>query len=437
MKPIVAIVGRPNVGKSTLFNRLSRSKGALVDNIPGITRDRIYTDIGWGGKYFTIIDTGGFDELAEEPLLAQVKGQVEIAVQEADKVIFLVDGPQGVMPGDQDIIDILRKSKKDFMIVANKVDGPEHEHLIADFFSLGINKIYPVSAAHGFGLKDFMAELVDQLPDYEPENARGERIRVSILGRPNVGKSSLINRILGFERVLVSDLPGTTRDAIDTIYTYQGREYQLIDTAGIRRKARVKEKIDKFSMIKALKSLDRCHIAIIVLDASAGIAEQDARICGYAFERKRGIILAVNKWDIVKKDPDRKKQVEREVERQLNFVPYAPKLNISALTGEKVKKLFDKIDLLYNQFSRRVNTGEANRAIKNMLDKRPPPLTGQGRLKFYYVTQTGTRPPCFVVFVNKPKLIHFSYKRFIENQIREQFNLSNSPVKLIFREKSG
>ncbi len=436
MTAIVAIVGRPNVGKSTLYNRLSRSKNALVDNKPGITRDRLYARVFWNSRDLTIVDTGGFDELGNEPLLEQVRDQVMTAIEEADKILFMVDGRQGLTPGDEEIADLLRRSRKGIYVAVNKIDGPEHENLAHDFYRLGMDRVYPLSAAHGYGLRGFMDDVVRDLPDHDAHLAADDRVRVAVIGRPNVGKSSLINRILGTERLLVNELPGTTRDSIDTPFQWEGKEYLLIDTAGIRRKSRVKEKIDKFSMIKALKSLDRCHLAVILLDASTGVAEQDARICGYALERGRGLILVVNKWDLVKKDQDQRKMLNLSFERQLKFCAYAPRLNISALTGERVSKLFNRIDSLYEQFSKRISTGRVNRVLEDIIREKPPPITSKGRLKFFYVAQTATRPPTFVVFVNRPDLVHFSYQRFLTNQFRERFELQSTPIKLILRKKS-
>jgi GTP-binding protein len=436
MTSIVAIVGRPNVGKSTFFNRLSRSRDSLVDNQPGVTRDRLYASILWDDTHLTIIDTGGFDDLGQEPLLDQVREQVGKAIEEADQIIFMVDGRQGLMPGDEEMAQNLRRSEKKVFVVANKIDGPEHEHLANDFYGLGVDKVYPVSAAHGHGLNALMEDITRELPKFEQERETDGRIRVAVLGRPNAGKSSLINRILGFDRLLVSELPGTTRDSIDTLFEWKGREYLLIDTAGIRRRGRVKQKIEKFSMIKALRSLDRCHVAVILVDAGAGIVEQDARICGYALDRGRGLVLAVNKWDLLKKDPERKRHLDDSIERQLKLASFAPRINLSALTGERVKKLFEKIDLVYGQFCLRIGTGEVNRAVAEMIQKRPPPKMGRGRLKLLYATQTRIRPPTFVIFVNRPEMVHFSYKRFIVNQLRERFGLHHSPIKLIFRKKN-
>jgi len=437
MTSIVAIVGRPNVGKSTLFNRLSRSRDSLVDDIPGVTRDRLYASVRWGDTPFIIIDTGGFDDQDKKTLINQVREQVIKAVDESDRVIFMMDGQEGFMPGDEEIADILRRSEKRIFTVVNKIDGPEQKHLIHDFYRLGVDKLYPVSSAHGYGLNALMEDVIDELPKQELSQEDNGRIRVAVLGRQNVGKSSLINRILGFNRLLVSELPGTTRDSIDILYKWKGREYLLIDTAGIRRKSRVKEKIEKFSMIKSLRSIDRCHVVVVLLDAGAGIGEQDARICGYALDRGRGLVLAVNKWDLVKKDPDKKKILNGAIDRQLIFVSFAPRINLSALTGEHVNKLFDKIDLVYGQFSMRIGTRAVNKAVEEMIKKRPPPRAGKSGLKLLYATQTGIRPPTFIVFVNRPKMVHFSYKRFMINQLREHFNLNNTPIKLIFRERKS
>jgi GTP-binding protein len=357
------------------------------------------------------------------------------AIDEADLIIFMVDGLQGLMPGDQEIAHLLRRCEKKVYLAVNKIDGPEHDHLVFDFYTMGIEKVYPLSAAHGYGLKAIMEDIIDELPKSEPETEENDRIRVAVLGRPNVGKSSLINRILGFERVVVSELPGTTRDSVDTLFTWKGREYLLIDTAGIRRKGRVKEKIEKFSTIKALRSLDRCHIAVVLLDAANGIADQDARICGYTFERGRGLVLAVNKWDLVKRDPEKKRLLDEAFDRQLKFVSFAPRINLSALTGERVRKLFEKIDQVFEQFCYRISTGEVNRAIEDMVHKHPPPHPGRGKLKLFYATQTGIRPPTFVIFVNKPEAVHFSYKRFIINQLRDRFHLNHTPIRVKYRKK--
>ncbi len=436
MTSIIAIVGRPNVGKSTLFNRLSRSMDSIVDDQPGVTRDRNYATVNWEGKSFIIVDTGGFDEKDDGPFSEQVRQQVLKAINEADQILFMMDGRSGLVPADEEVASILRRYEKKIYTVVNKIDSPEKETLLHDFFSLGAETIYPLSSAHGYGLRTLMDDIAASIPDDSAPAETENQIRVAIIGRPNAGKSSLINRIVGHERMLVSEIPGTTRDSVDIRVNRGEKEYLLIDTAGIRRKSRVSDKIDKFSMIKAIRSIERCHIAIIMIDANEGVSEQDARICGYALDRMRGVILAVNKWDLVKKEPERIKQLGLDMDRQLQFVSYAPRINISALTGERVNKIFEKIDKVYSQFDMRVNTGDVNRLIEEMILKRPPPLVGRTRLKFYYATQTGTRPPTFVVFVNHPKAVHFSYERFIVNQIRGSFGLDNVPVRVVFRERT-
>ncbi|MBN2033705.1 MAG: ribosome biogenesis GTPase Der [Deltaproteobacteria bacterium] len=432
---VIAIVGRPNVGKSTLFNRITRSRYALVDDQPGVTRDRLHASVSWGDKAFIMIDTGGFDEADEEQLLKQVRAQVFKAVDEADRIVFVVSGRDGLLPGDEELADYLRRSGKTVFLAVNKIDGPEHENLATDFYRLGLEKVHAVSAAHGYGLRALMDEIVATIPPIETADQKDDSIRVAILGRPNVGKSSLINKILGFERMVVSDLPGTTRDAIDTLCILNDQSFLFIDTAGLRRKARVKEKIEKFSMIKALKSLDRCHIAVVTLDATAGVAEQDARICGYAFERGKGIILALNKWDLVKKDAQKIKHLEEEIDRQLHFVSFAPKLRLSAITGAGVPKLPLIIVDLYKQFSFRVATGSLNKAVRDIVESHPPPRVKNSSFKVFYATQAETKPPTFVVFANRPDLVHFSYQRFLINRLKENLGLQKTPIRVVFKKR--
>jgi GTP-binding protein len=435
MTPLLAIVGRPNVGKSTLFNRLTRSKRALVDNRPGITRDRLHGIITHEGLQMTLVDTGGFEDLGQDPLQKGVRTQVETAIREADRVIFMVDGREGVLPGDEEMVRLLRKTEKKVFLAANKIDGPENEHLANDFYQLGYETVYALSAAHGYGVKALLHELVKGLSPSQDIQENADEIRVAILGKPNVGKSSLINRILKTDRLVVSELPGTTRDTVDSIFSHGGRKYLLIDTAGIRRKSRVREKIDKFSMIKAIKSLDRCHVAVLLLDGSEGVSDQDARICGYAFEKGRGLVLGVNKWDLIQGNTEKKGLLERGIERQLKFIAFAPRINLSALTGERVMKLFTGIDTVYDQFSARISTALVNRAIQEVIEKHPPSRIGRGRLKFFYATQTRTKPPTFTVFVNRPDMLHFSYERFLNNQLRLNLGLTRTSIKLLFRKR--
>ncbi|UCF86015.1 MAG: ribosome biogenesis GTPase Der, partial [Desulfobacteraceae bacterium] len=378
---------------------------------------------------------GGFEDLGQDPLLGKVRDQVEKAIKEADVVILMVDGREGLMPGDQEMVNSLRRVQKKALLAVNKVDGPEHDHLIADFYGLGLEPVYPISAAHGYNVRSLMQEVVKYLPIFEGEREDKDQIRVAILGKPNVGKSSLINRILGSDRLLVSDVPGTTRDAVDTLFRYRGREYLLIDTAGLRRKSRVKEKIEKFSMIKALKSLERCHIAVILLDAADGVSEQDARISGYVFEKGKGVVLAVNKWDLIKGNTRKRSSLDNEIDRQLKFISFAPRVNFSALTGERVMKVFDKIDMVHEQFSQRFTTSSINKAVQKVIEKHPPPRIGKGRLKFLYATQIRSRPPTFMLFVNRPDMVHFSYERFLINQLRESLRLEFAPIRIKFRKK--
>ncbi len=435
MTATIVIVGRPNVGKSTLFNRITKSRNALVDDRPGITRDRLYASINHDGIPLPLVDTGGFEELGQDPLIKKVKDQVKMAIEEADRVILVVDGRQGIMPGDEEIAGLLRRGQREVLLAVNKIDGPELDHLIHDFYRLGVASVYPVSAAHGYGIRSLMEGLVTNLTESAKEREDEGRIRVAVLGRPNCGKSSLINRILGLDRLVVSEIPGTTRDAVDTPFSYNEKDYLLIDTAGIRRKGKVKKKIEKFSVIKALKSLDRCHVAAILIDAAEGVSEQDAHICGYALERGRGVVLVVNKWDLLKGDAEKKKQLDNAIDRQLQFISFAPRINLSALTGERVMKLFNKIDLVYDQFSRRISTSSVNKAIQKMIEKHPPPVAGRGRLKFFYATQARVRPPTFVAFVNRPDMVHFSYERFLINQLREHFKLNHTPIKLKLKKR--
>ncbi len=437
MTPVVAIVGRPNVGKSTLFNRLSRSRDALVDDRPGITRDRLYASIRWDGLPLRIIDTGGFAADEDEPLLRGVNEQVLKAIEEADAVLFVVDGRRGPMPGDREIAHILRRNRKTVLVAANKLDGPEHDILALDFYELGIEEVHPLSAAHGYGLRALMSRLLTRLPVVREEESEPQRIRVAVVGRPNVGKSSLINRILGLDRLLVSDTPGTTRDSVDTQFSFDGTDFTLIDTAGLRRKSRVRDKVDTYSMIKTMRSLDRCHAAVVMIDAEAGVAEQDARICGFALERGRAMVLAINKWDLIKRDEEKKSRLLKELDRQLAFVSFAPFFRISALTGERVNRLIPCIQELWEQFCRRIPTGEVNRAVARILERKPPPSRGHKAVRLFYATQTAVRPPTFVMFLNRPDLLHVSYRRYLVNRLQEHFGLKQIPVRLYLRKREG
>jgi len=439
MKPIVAIIGRPNVGKSTFFNRVTRSRDALVENIPGVTRDRIYGDARWNDIDFTLIDTGGFTEMADD-FTPQIRSQVHIAMQDADLIIFMLDGKEGISPFDQDIIQLLRTAAKPVMTVVNKIDGLEQETKLYEFYSLGIDDPYPVSAEHGYGMHDLLDALIDHLDRILTSAAQAtdeKAIRIAVVGRPNVGKSSLINKILGQERHLVSDIPGTTRDAVDSEYRKDGRLYRFIDTAGIRRKGKVRQKLEKFSVIKALRSLDRCDVALIVLDADAGISDQDINIAGYAYDRGCGCIFLLNKWDLIEKDSNSAKRFQEKVKEAAKFLNFAPVMTISALTGIRVRKIFDQVDAVHGQFLTRISTGKLNRIIEKATQYNEPSLYRGRRLKFYYATQVGVKPPRFVCFVNYPDAVHFSYKRYLMNQIRNGTGLNLTPIRLQFRQRTG
>jgi len=438
MKPIVAIVGRPNVGKSTFFNRVTRSKDALVDNFPGVTRDRHYRDARWNDFEFTLVDTGGFTEGDE--FSDAIRFQVHQAIEDADIIILLLDGKEGISPFDQDIVQTIRVISKPVFYAVNKIDGAEREAHTSDFYSLGIGPLFPISAEHGYGVGDFLDSLVAVFSSLEKsiiQKAADSSIALAVVGRPNVGKSSLINCILGKQRHLVSERPGTTRDAIDSVFSVDGKSYLLIDTAGIRRKGKVKEKIEKFSIIKALRSLDRCDVALIVLDAAEGITDQDISIAGYAFDRGCGCIFLLNKWDLLEKDSQTTKNYLDQLRLQAKFLNFAPVLTISALTGQRVSKIFGMVDDVYKQSIQRIATAQLNRILETSLAKNPPPLHRGHPIKFYYITQVSTRPPTVVCFVNYPQAVHFSYKRYLVNQIREHTGLDKVPIRIIFRQREN
>jgi GTP-binding protein len=436
MKPIVAIVGRPNVGKSTFFNRVTGTQDALVDDFPGVTRDRHYGDAVWNDIAFTLVDTGGFTEGHE--FADEIRFQVHQALEDADAIVLLLDGKEGISPFDRDITELLRVTPKPVFYAVNKIDGAERESHVSEFYSLGVDPLYPISAEHKYGMGDFLDALVDEMAAIvkpsDLQTAEGT-VGLAVVGRPNVGKSSLINRILGQERLLVSDRPGTTRDAIDTICRVAGKSYLLIDTAGIRRKGKVTRKIEKFSIIKALRSLERCDVALIVLDTAEGITEQDISIAGYAYERGCGCIFLLNKWDLVQKDTHTAKEYLTELKMRAKFLGFAPALTISALTGQRVSKIFKLVDDVYDQYVKRIGTGQLNRILETATTKNPPSLHRGKPIKFYYATQVSSRPPTVVCFVNHPRAVHFSYKRFLINQIREQAGLHQTPIRLLLRQR--
>jgi GTP-binding protein len=434
MRPLIAIIGRPNVGKSTLFNRLCRGRRAIVESLPGVTRDRNYADVNWDGMSITIVDTGGFEPVARDELIVQINEQVELAVEEADALILLADGREGLNPTDRDILDRLRKSGKPTFFVVNKIDDPKHEGRIQDFYSLGVDNIFPISAAHGHGVSSLMDEVVSVLPRVD-EIAAEDFIKVAVVGRPNVGKSSLINSILGQRRLMVSEIPGTTRDAIDTVVERKQSRYLFVDTAGIRRKGRIALRLEKYCVIKALKSIDRSHIALVLLDATEGVTSQDRRIAEYALDRGRGIIVVMNKWDLVEGDTVVQRRIVERVKTDLKYMDFAPIIRISALRGKGVTGIFRYIDEVFYQYSQRIPTSQLNHVLKTLQERHKPPLVRGKRLKILYATQTSTKPPTVVAFVNYPDGIQPSYKSYIASGIRRMSGLNKTPIRVLFRKK--
>lgn len=436
-KPIVAIVGRPNVGKSTLFNRIVGRNLAIVEDMPGVTRDRNYAETEWEGRHFLLVDTGGFEPEAEDPMYLKMREQTTLAIEEADVIIFMMDSQQGLLPADIEVAARLRASGKPVLYAVNKVDGERHEAMLPDFYRLGIETLHPISAKHGGGFTDFMDALMGLLPSAPLQKA--EEVaglpRIAVIGRPNVGKSSFINSLLGGHRVIVSDIPGTTRDSIDSIYTYYGRKYVLVDTAGIRSRGRISRGVEKYSVMRAIKSMESADIAIVLLDAYEGVTEQDERIVGLAHEAGKGVIIVLNKWDLVEDKEKAYKKLMAEVGRRLKFVSYAPILTISAITRQRVTKVFDEIDKIMIERDKRVPTSELNRVFEQITAANEPPLFRGKRVKYYYITQIGTRPPTFVVFVNFPEGVHFSYIRYIENSLRESFGFRGTPIRIFVKPK--
>jgi GTP-binding protein len=435
MSSIVAIVGRPNVGKSTLFNRILGKRMAIVEDVPGVTRDRNYADVSRYAKRFTLIDTGGFEPVSNDRLLAQMREQSQLAMEEADVILFLMDGREGLNPADEEVAHMLRQVEKPVLFVVNKVDGPEQEAALGEFYALGVGELHPISAEHRLGVKGLMEELLKLLPETEADDEKITETRMSIIGRPNVGKSSLVNRLLGYERVVANPTAGTTRDSVDTPFSYNDRRYVLIDTAGIRRKGRVSQKLEKYSVIQALKALDRTHVALIVVDAEEGITDQDLTIAGYAHERGRAIVIVVNKWDLVAKDNSTMGDYIKEVRGTFKFLPDSPIHFVSALTGQRINKIMADVEMVSDEFNRKVSTAELNRVLKDAEISHPPPMYQGKRLKLFYATQTAVRPPTFVIFVNKAKGIHFSYERYLMNCLRQAFGFIACPIRLKFSDR--
>ena len=436
MRPVIAVIGRPNVGKSTLFNRLAGRGKAIVIDEPGATRDRNYADGNWQGRPFVLIDTGGFEPAATDGILAQMREQTTLAMEEADIIVFLMDGRDGLTPADREIAAMLREIDKPVFHVVNKIDGPKHEQLAYDFYGLGVEEIFTLSAQHGQGVFELMDAMVHLLPKEVEASREEERLRIAVIGKPNVGKSSLINRLLGYERTIANPMPGTTRDAIDTPFERQGRKYLLVDTAGIRRKSRVSLTLEKYSIVQALKTIDRCDIALILIDAAEGITEQDVKIAGLAHERGTACILAVNKWDLVVKDNETIGVYVKDIKDKAKFLDFAPIIFISALSGQRVTKIFDLIEKVYEQYTRRISTGDLNRAVREFTDRNPPSRSGGRPNAFAYVTQVAVKPPTFIFFVRDPRAVHFSYERYLANQLREAFGFDTVPLRIFFKKKS-
>ncbi len=435
-KPIVAVVGRPNVGKSTLFNALAGQRISIVKDTPGITRDRIYADVTWLDRTFTIIDTGGIEPDSKDIILSQMREQAQIAIDTADVILFMVDVRQGLVDADGKVADMLRRSHKPVVLVVNKVDS--FEKFMADtyeFYNLGIGEPYPISAANKIGLGEMLDEVISYFGDAGEIQEEDNRIRVAVVGKPNVGKSSLINKLIGENRLIVSEAAGTTRDAVDTPVARNGKEYVFIDTAGLRRKNKIREDLERYMIIRAVGAVERADIVLLLIDALEGVTEQDAKIAGIAHDRGKAVIIAVNKWDAIEKDNKTVNKYTARIREVLSYMPYAEITFISALTGQRLPKLFDLIDTVSENHAMRISTGVLNEIMSEAVALQQPPSDRGKRLKLYYITQVGVKPPTFVIFVNDKELMHFSYTRYIENQIRESFGFKGTPLKFFIRER--
>lgn len=436
-KPIVAIVGRPNVGKSTLFNRLAGQRLSIVDDTPGVTRDRLYIDVEWLNHQFTIIDTGGIEPNTDDIILSQMRQQAEIAMQTANVIMFIVDVKQGLTDSDMHVANILRKTRKPVVLVVNKVDNMKQENFdVYEFYNLGLGEPIPISAGQALGLGDMLDEVVKYFPDDIENNKDDDAIKVAIIGKPNAGKSSLINKIIGEDRLIVSDIAGTTRDAVDTPITIDNQKFIFIDTAGMRRKSKVEDGIERYSIIRAVSAVERCDVAVLLIDASEGITDQDTKIAGIAHERGKAAIIAVNKWDKINKDDKTMNKFIKDIETELKYMPYAPMLFISALTGQRVNRLFEMIKMVSENHALRISTGLLNDVIIEATAMNQPPSDKGKQLKIYYVTQVSVKPPTFIIFVNDKQLMHFSYQRYLENQLREAFGFKGTPLHFIIRERT-
>lgn len=433
MLKTIAIVGRPNVGKSTLFNRLLGQRKAIVEDVPGVTRDRHYAEVRRFSRPFLLVDTGGFEPASEDRLLSQMREQSQLAVEEADIILFVMDVKEGLMPADVDIVNQLRQVSKPVFYLINKVDGEKQEAAVAEFYPLGIDRFYSLSAEHGRGINDLITALESLLPEEGPTEADERETRIAIVGRPNVGKSSLVNRLLGYERVVADATAGTTRDSIDTPLMFNQQRYLLIDTAGIRRKGKVSQRLEKYSAVSSLKAMDRAHVVLMVIDAADGVTDQDLTVAGYAYEKGRALILVVNKWDLPEKDHRTMSRFVDEVRRRFKFLPFAPLVFVSALTGQRIQTIMKQVEAVAGQFNQRVPTARLNQGLEEFTAKHPPALVRGQRIKFYYAAQGAVRPPTFTLFTNRPDDIHFSYQRYLMNCFREKFGFDQVPIRLHFK----
>lgn len=435
MPPIVAIVGRPNVGKSTLFNRLLGERRAIVEDFPGVTRDRNYAEVNRHARSFILIDTGGFEPVSEDRLLIQMREQSQLAIDEADVILFVMDVREGVTPADHEVCNMLRRIDKPVLFVVNKVDGERQEDEAVEFYELGVDDLITVSAEHGRGIGELVDRVLGFLPPGDDSQEVEGETRLAIIGRPNVGKSSLVNRILGKERVVANPLAGTTRDSIDSPFMYNKKRYVLIDTAGIRRKGKVSQRLEKFSVVQALKAMDRAHVVLAIVDGSAGIIDQDMTVAGYAFERGRAVVLVVNKWDLVDKDHTTMKEFTKDLRHRFSFLGNVPILFVSALTGQRAAKIIKDVEAVAEQFNRRITTSALNTALQEAVEAHQPAVYKGKRLKFFYMTQTAVRPPTFIVFVNHSEGVHFSYRRYLTNKIRDAFGFVGVPLRIEYRDR--
>ena len=433
-KPIVAIVGRPNVGKSTLFNQIGKKRISIVDDMPGVTRDRIYLDATWLERSFVMIDTGGIEFSENDKIMSSMRDQAKLAMDEADVIVFVVDGRTGLTTSDEEVGKMLRTTKKPVILAVNKIDSPKQENDIYEFYNLGLGDPIPIAAANALNLGDLLDAVVAAFPDNTDEDEESDEIRIAVIGRPNVGKSSLVNALLGEERVIVSDIPGTTRDAIDTHFTKDDIKFTLIDTAGMRRKANIDEAIEHYSVLRSLRAIDRSDVVLMVINAVEGITDQDTKIAGYAHDSGKGVILVVNKWDIYEnKDEKSTLRFTEDLREKIGFLQYAPVLYTSALTGQRVHRVTDLVKYVADQQSMRIKTSVLNELLRDAIAINPPPSYKGRPLKVLFMTQAGIKPPKFIIFVNDPELMHFSYLRFLENKIRETFGFEGAPLKLIVR----